>query len=127
MKTIKLLFAIIPVIILCPFIWSWSVIPGTQTTVQSIAFNSTTPRQVVKKTSQLRIDFWRLVHSGDTRKEAYDILIKKYGYQKLTVEEKNILSYLKKICKDSESFLRYIKIPNRDRQNAKSLIDISID
>lgn len=37
MKTIKFLFAIVSVIILCPFIWSWTVIPGSQTTSHSIA------------------------------------------------------------------------------------------
>jgi hypothetical protein len=130
MKTIKIILSATSVAVLCFFAWSRSVATERATAILPISSpNATTPRQDVKKTSELRTMFWKLVNSGNTNKEPYDRLINQYksNNNKLTTEDIAILNYLKKICKDSESFRRFKFIPKSDRISAKSLTEISID
>jgi hypothetical protein len=129
MKTIKITLSAAPVAVLCFFTWSRSIATERANVIFSIVpCNSTIPIQDVKRSNELRITFWRLVNSGNDNKESYDGLTRKYTRNnKLTGENKAILSYLKKICKDSESFRKFKSLPKHDRITATKLSDISID
>jgi hypothetical protein len=80
----------------------------------------------------LEIEFWALVKKTETpQKNDYDILLEKYnqqgryGLSNPSVVERDIISFLKKICKKSDTFKPYAKdIPSIDRQKAKTITDL---
>lgn len=88
------------------------------------------PQQMQQKKQEagsLRTDFWNLVHSGNDKKQFYDDLLKKYQNKKnLSSEGTDIISYLKSICKNNNSFKKFKDIDEIVRINANTLTEISI-
>jgi len=77
--------------------------------------------------SQLENKFWDLVKKGNEQKDSYGTLLKNYNSRNASPADVQILNYLKAICKDSESFLKFKRVPLSDRISATKLSDISID
>lgn len=83
--------------------------------------NSQTQKQQSSDNS-LDKEFWDLVHSGNTQKESYSNLLKKYKNA-----GGDIIAYLNKICKSSASFKKFKDIPEVSRKSAKTLTEIDIN
>lgn len=77
--------------------------------------------------SAFELKFWAFVNQGIEKKETYDKLLNNYNSKKAAPADISILNYLRTICKDSESFLKFKGIPQGDRITATKLSDISID
>lgn len=72
--------------------------------------------------NSLEIDFWNLVNSGNAQMDLYSNLLKIHKNK-----GGDIITYLKKICKNSDSFNKFKNIDEMDRKSAKKLTDIVID
>jgi hypothetical protein len=80
------------------------------------------PKQKLNSNS-LKDEFWNLVRSGNTQKEKYDNLLKKHQSK----AGDDIIAYLNKICKNSDSFRKFKSIEEMDRKSANTLTDIDIN
>jgi capsular polysaccharide biosynthesis protein len=129
MKAIKIILLTTLVVVIGFSIGSWSIVTDRLNATPLIASsNPTALAQDVTRTNELKNAFWRLIQSGNTTKEPYDSLIKRYGNnKKLTSEEKDIIIYLKRICINSKSFEKYVNIPEIKRKKATTLTELSID
>lgn len=82
--------------------------------------------------NSLETEFWNLVHGpGTPQMEDYNknLLKKYYNDGKYTInqptqEEKDIISFLNEICKDSKAFAKFKNIPEIDRIEAKTLPEL---
>lgn len=70
----------------------------------------------------LEKEFWELVNSGNETKQSYKDLLSKYKTQ-----GGDIINYLNKICKNSDSFKKFKDIDKRVRLEAKTLTVIDIN
>jgi hypothetical protein len=77
--------------------------------------------------SQLANKFWNLVKTGNEQKDSYGALLKNYKSRNASPSDVPILNYLKAICKDSESFQKFKRVPLSDRISATKLSDLSMD
>ena len=81
-----------------------------------------------QSTSSLETEFWNLVHSGNVTKNTYDKLLKEFkNHVNVSMVDIDIVSYLNKICKNSDSFNKFKNIPELDRKQATALTDIDIN
>jgi len=83
--------------------------------------NSQTQNQQSNSNS-LEKEFWDLVHSGNAQMESYSNLLRKHKNK-----GGDIIAYLNKICKNSDTFKKFKNIPELERKSAKTLTEIDIN
>lgn len=71
--------------------------------------------------SSLTDEFWILVRNGNTQKDEYTKLLNKHRNKN---KGDDIIAFLEKICKNSDSFKKFKDIPEVDRKSAKTLTEI---